>query len=79
MGAGGGSGPRRKEGNAKRWRKKMANDKPKLQATYKENPVTGIDEAEAAKIGCSIKVLRDGVLYILRNGKTYNAQGQVVQ
>ena len=36
MGAGGGSGPRRKEGNAKRWRKKMANDKPKLQATYKE-------------------------------------------
>ena len=36
MGAGGGSGPRRKEGNAKRWRKKMANSKPKLQATYKE-------------------------------------------
>jgi len=32
----GGFGPRRKEGNAKRWRKNMAISKPKLQATYKE-------------------------------------------
>ncbi|MBQ7696987.1 MAG: leucine-rich repeat protein [Paludibacteraceae bacterium] len=64
------------------WSKPLTNITSDLsvQATYKENPGTGIDEVESQKSKVeSTKFLRDGVLYILRNRKTYNAQGQVVQ
>ena len=40
---------------------------------------TGLDGAEAAKIGGSTKLLRDGVLYIERNGLLYDAQGKQVR
>jgi hypothetical protein len=41
---------------------------------------TGVEEVESQKSKVeSTKLLRDGVLYILREGKMYNAQGQKVQ
>lgn len=45
--------------------------KTKDTATYLENP--------SAKFCGSQKILRDGHLYILRNGKTYNAHGARVE
>ena len=42
-----------------------------LQATE------GIDDVQTDKIQCT-KVLRDGILYILRNGETYTATGQEI-
>ena len=41
---------------------------------------TGVEEVESQKSKVeSTKLLRDGILYILREGKMYNAQGQKVQ
>jgi hypothetical protein len=41
---------------------------------------TGVEEVESQKSKVeSTKLLRDGMLYILREGKMYNAQGQKVQ
>ena len=41
---------------------------------------TGVEEVESQKSKVeSTKLLRDGVLYILREGKMYNVQGQKVQ
>ncbi|MBR3407761.1 MAG: hypothetical protein IKG86_02835 [Paludibacteraceae bacterium] len=39
---------------------------------------TGIDDA-SAKFGESQKILENGILYIIRNGVRYNAQGQIVK
>lgn len=39
---------------------------------------TGIDDA-SAKFGESQKILENGILYIIRNGVRYNAQGQIVE
>ena len=50
-----------------------------FQITVKDTG-TGIDEANSQQpTAKSQKLLRDGVLYILREGKMYNAQGQKVQ
>ena len=41
---------------------------------------TALDEAEAAKLGGSTKILRDGVLYIITpDGAVFNARGQRVK
>lgn len=40
---------------------------------------TAIEEVETTKLEGSTKVLRDGQLFILRDGKTYNVQGQIVK
>ena len=64
------------------WSKPLTNITSDLsvQATYKENPGTGIDEVESQKSKVeSTKVLRDGVLYIMHNGTLYNVQGQRVK
>ena len=51
-----------------------------VKATYKPNDPTGVDEVGSQKSKVeSRKVLRDGVLYILRDGKTFNAQGTLVK
>ena len=50
-----------------------------FQITVKDTG-TGIDEANSQQpTANSQKLLRDGVLYILREGKMYNVQGQKVQ
>ncbi|MBR4565205.1 MAG: leucine-rich repeat protein [Paludibacteraceae bacterium] len=50
-----------------------------FQITVKDTG-TGIDEANSQQpTAKSQKLLRDGMLYILREGKMYNAQGQKVQ
>jgi uncharacterized repeat protein (TIGR02543 family) len=64
------------------WSKPLTNITSDLsvQATYKENPGTGIDEVESQKSKVeSTKFLRDGVLYIMHNGTLYNVQGQRVK
>ncbi len=43
----------------------------------KATPPTGVEEANAN--GKAVKVLRDGQLFILREGKKYNAQGVLVE
>ena len=50
--------------------------KRRVIATY--NQATGIEDASAAFSG-SEKIIENGVLYILRDGKKYNAQGQIVK
>lgn len=49
--------------------------KRRVIATY--NQATGIEDA-SANFGGSEKIIENGVLYILRDGKKYNAQGQQV-
>jgi uncharacterized repeat protein (TIGR02543 family) len=63
------------------WSKPLTNitSDPSVQAQYKENDPTGIDEAEASKLGGSTKLLRDGVLYIERNGQLYTVTGAEVK
>ncbi|MBR4565151.1 MAG: DUF4465 domain-containing protein [Paludibacteraceae bacterium] len=39
---------------------------------------TGLDEVRSTDVRCT-KVLRDGVLYILKDGRLYNMQGQIVK
>jgi len=43
-----------------------------------KDTTTGIENTVSAKIGGSQKVLRNGQLFILRDGKTFNALGQPV-
>ncbi|MBO6306483.1 MAG: hypothetical protein J6M55_03145 [Paludibacteraceae bacterium] len=43
-----------------------------------KNTTTGIENTVSAKIGGSQKLLRNGQLFILRDGKTFNALGQPV-
>ena len=63
------------------WSKPVTNITSDLTviAQYKENDPTGIDEAEAAKLGGSTKLFRDGVLYIERNGQLYTVTGAEVK
>ncbi|MBR4563857.1 MAG: starch-binding protein [Paludibacteraceae bacterium] len=48
--------------------------------TYTEgaNVPTGVDNVQSDNVPC-IKVLRDGVLYIIHNGTMYNVQGQLIK
>ena len=60
------------------WSKDITNVTSNLTvvAQYKENSGTGLEEVESQKSKVeSRKVLRDGVLYIERNGKTYTVTG----
>ena len=42
------------------------------------NQATGVDNVQGDKVQ-STKVIENGVLYIIRDGKKYNAQGQVIK
>lgn len=47
---------------------------------FTKTPVTAIGEIEAsANQGEAQKIIRNGILYLLRDGKTYNALGQTVK
>ncbi len=48
-----------------------------LTMGIKKSPATGVEEAKAN--GKAVKVLRDGQLFIIREGKKYNAQGVLVE
>ena len=48
-----------------------------VQAQYKENPGTGVDEIVNRK-SSNRKLIIDGVLYIERNGRRYDAAGKLV-
>lgn len=51
-------------------------------AQYEQNPETGIEEVESSLLLSPFsarKVLRDGILYIERNGVLYDAQGLMVK
>ena len=59
-----------------------ANNAPRrLRFVFSEEKVaTGVENTDAsAKIGGSEKVIENGVLYIIKNGVRYNAQGQIVK
>ena len=47
-------------------------------AVFKEKTPTGIDHVDQADL-VSRKLLRDGVLFIERNGKTYDSTGRLVK
>ncbi|MBQ6790956.1 MAG: InlB B-repeat-containing protein, partial [Paludibacteraceae bacterium] len=48
-----------------------------VTAQYKENPGTGVDEIVNRK-SSNRKLIIDGVLYIERNGRRYDAAGRIV-
>ncbi len=50
-----------------------------MRIVFRENTTTGVDNIESAKIGGSTKFLRNGQLYILRNGVEYNVNGQMTK
>lgn len=54
---------------------------PRARVVFNEEEIETPTDAEQVLNGetRSSKVLRNGVLYILREGKTYNAQGQMVE
>ena len=59
-----------------------ANNAPRrLRFVFNEEKVaTGVENTDAsAKIGGSEKVIENGVLYIIKNGVRYDAQGQVIK
>ena len=59
-----------------------ANNAPRrLRFVFSEEKVaTGVENTDAsAKIGGSEKVIENGVLYIIKNGVRYDAQGQIVK
>lgn len=60
----------------------LQNNAPRrLRFVFNEEKVaTGVENTDAsAKIGGSEKVIENGVLYIIKNGVKYNAQGQIVK
>ncbi len=53
---------------------------PRARVVFNEEEIeTPTDAEQVLGENASSKVLRNGVLYILREGKTYNAQGQMVE
>jgi len=52
---------------------------PKMRIVFHQNVTTGVDNIESAKMDGSTKFLRDGQLFILRNGVEYNANGTLVK
>jgi hypothetical protein len=49
-----------------------------LRICAKFKAATGINDVQSGKVQCT-KLLRNGVLYILRDGKIYSVQGQRVK
>ena len=50
-----------------------------MRIVFRENTATGVDNIESAKMNGSAKFLRNGQLFILRNGVEYNANGALVK
>ena len=50
-----------------------------IAAIFREGSKEGIDEITDDELRMTNKVIRNGVLFIERNGKTYNAQGAEIQ
>ena len=50
-----------------------------MRIVFHKDVTTGVENAESAKMGRSIKFLRDGQLIILCNGVEYNADGALVK
>lgn len=50
-----------------------------MRIVFHKDVTTGVENAESAKMGRSIKFLRNGQLIILRNGVEYNADGALVK
>lgn len=50
----------------------------RFQVIKVNNAPTAIDEVEDSQV-MSTKMVKDGVLYIIKNGAVYNAQGQIVK
>ncbi|MBQ4395742.1 MAG: hypothetical protein II825_10680 [Paludibacteraceae bacterium] len=48
-----------------------------ITAVFREGPKEGIEDVQGDKVQ-STKVIKDGILYIERNGRIYNAQGQAL-
>lgn len=48
-----------------------------IVATFVKDSSTGIDNTEAGET--AVKVMKNGQLFIIKNGKTFNAQGAVVK
>jgi len=51
----------------------------RMRIVFRENTATGVENTESTKMDGSAKFLRNGQLYILRNGVEYNANGALVK
>lgn len=52
---------------------------PKMRIVFHQDATTGIDNAKANANAKAEKILRNGQLYIIRNGVRYNVNGQMAQ
>ena len=50
-----------------------------MRIVFRENTTTGVENTVSATFGGSQKILRNGQLYILRNGVEYNVNGQMTK
>lgn len=50
-----------------------------MRIVFHKDVTTGVENTESAKMGRSIKFLRNGQLIILRNGVEYNANGALIK
>ncbi|MBO6306482.1 MAG: hypothetical protein J6M55_03140 [Paludibacteraceae bacterium] len=50
-----------------------------MRIVFRENTTTGVENTESTKMDGSAKFLRNGQLFILRNGVEYNANGALVK
>ena len=55
----------------------MGNEAVTIVAEFIDKSTVGIDDTEVG--GKAVKVMRNGVLYIEKNGRTYNAMGQLIK
>ena len=51
----------------------------RMRIVFRENTTTGVENTVSATFGGSQKILRNGQLFILRNGVEYNANGALVK
>ena len=51
----------------------------RMRIVFRENTTTGVENTESTKMDGAAKFLRNGQLYILRNGVEYNANGALVK
>lgn len=51
----------------------------RMRIVFRENTATGVENTESTKMDGSAKFLRNGQLFILRNGVEYNANGALVK
>ena len=66
------------EGNTYTFFQEAGKTDARFQVVKVNKVATGIEDAQNGQV-LSTKIMKDGMLYILKNGAVYNAQGQIVK